>query len=108
MVPLFVAAALLLCADPAPVPSAETATLEEIATLSVAPQTEYAVIASSPVPAGAGIGSHFGYRTSTRTHERTFHAGLDFLVPRNTPVYAVYDGVVEQIAHEGPTHQFAG
>ena len=67
------------------------------------------VVASSPVPAGIGVGSHYGERTSTRTGRRTFHAGTDFLSPRGTPVFAVRHGVVEAVTSESSrTRRWAG
>lgn len=80
-------ALLLLCADPAP----------------VGPDAAQTVIASSPLPAGHTIGSHYGWRTSARTGRRTFHAGTDFLAARGTPVYAVRHGVVERVISEDAT-----
>lgn len=102
--PAFLAAALLLCADPvssaagpegARAPSALASAIAEQA--PDAPSLE--VVAATPLPAGHGPGSHFGWRISTRTHVRTFHAGTDFLAPRGTPVFAIAGGVVEQVAH---------
>ncbi len=97
---LFITAALLLCGR-------EGATGTSLAA-AVGDQSRYEVVGASPVPAQYGIGSHFGYRTSTRTHQRTFHAGLDFLVPRNTPVFAAHDGVVEQVVANVRRNQFSG
>lgn len=91
----FVAAALLLCADPV------SSGGEQSLAAQLEPELDaerYEVVAASPVPAGHGIGSHYGWRTSTRTGRRTFHAGADFLVARGTPVFAARGGVVEVVA----------
>lgn len=96
--PMFLAASLLLCADPISGGTTEEADLA--ADLSEVTSARVEVVASSPVPAGVHVGSHYGYRISTRTHVRTFHAGADFLVPHGTPVFAVRSGVVEAVAHE--------
>lgn len=103
---LFVTTALLLCADPVHQPQgASVADAVEVATA----QGELPVVASSPLPAGYEVGSHYGYRTSTRTGNRTFHAGADFLGPRGTPVYAVRGGVVEIVTSDTrATRRFAG
>jgi murein DD-endopeptidase MepM/ murein hydrolase activator NlpD len=101
--PAFLAAALLLCADP--VSSAagpDGARAPGALAHAIAEQTPDApvleVVAATPLPAGHGVGSHFGYRISTRTGIRTFHAGTDFLAPRGTPVFAIAGGVVELVA----------
>lgn len=107
-IPLFVTTALLLCADPLHSPesgSDDIARAVEVA----ASRESMPVVASSPLPAGYAVGSHYGYRTSARTGERTFHAGADFLGPRGTPVYAVRGGIVEAVAREDrPTRRWAG
>lgn len=103
--PMFLAASVLLCADPlsAHPEDADLSTqIEELAS------TSFQVVASSPLAAEVHPGSEFGYRISPRTHRRTFHAGADFLAPRGTPVFAVQEGVVEAVAHEGRTTTFAG
>ena len=63
----------------------------------------------SPLPDGFVPGSSYGYRVSPRTGRRTFHAGLDFLAPRGTPVRAALGGVVERVTrdHRGRT-RFGG
>lgn len=52
-------------------------------------------------PAEIGfISSGFGYRTDPFTGRRTFHHGLDFLVPMGTPVIATGDGVVAVVQQQ--------
>lgn len=58
---------------------------------------EPALASASPLPEGIVPGSTYGWRTSPRTGRRTFHAGLDFLAPRGTEVFAAADGVVERV-----------
>lgn len=112
---LFLATAVLLCADPVSPPprSPEAPQAAPEATLAssveaVLDEPAYEVVASSPLPAGYRVGSHYGYRTSPRTGSRTFHAGIDFLAPRGTPVYAVRGGVVEAVARNVRRTTFAG
>ncbi|MGE0792494.1 MAG: M23 family metallopeptidase [Sandaracinaceae bacterium] len=112
-IPLFVTTALLLCADPVSSnqPGGESASEAPrfAEALRAAAASENPVVASSPLPATYGIGSHFGYRTSLRTGRRTFHAGADFLGPRGTPVFAVRGGIVEHVTTErGGSRRFAG
>lgn len=100
---------LLVCANPMGGADAETGEGGLTAALESRFLEESRVVAASPVPAGVGVGSHYGWRTSTRTGERTFHAGVDFLTPTGTPVYAVRGGVVETVAREGEgSRRFAG
>jgi len=93
--PLYLASALLLCADPMSFAAEEGPTLSQALEGEMMSVPYLEVVASSPVPAGIGVGSHYGWRTSTRTGRRTFHAGADFLAERGTPVYAVRGGVVQ-------------
>lgn len=116
--PMFLTAALLLCVDPvtsehsaAPLASMLQDDLRESGAplSSVHAGEHFEVIASSPLPAGNDIGSRYGFRTSTRTGTRTFHAGVDFLTERGTPVYAVARGVVETVTRNTRGHRrFAG
>ena len=107
--PLYLASALLLCADPMSFAAEEGPTLSQALEGEMMSVPYLEVVASSPVPAGIGVGSHYGWRTSTRTGRRTFHAGADFLAERGTPVYAVRGGVVETVAVETRrTRRFAG
>lgn len=92
----FLGSAILLCADP--ISSGGKGLGSPLR--SELERGRFEVVASSPLPAGHGVGSHFGWRTSTRTGQRTFHAGADFLVARGTPVYAVRGGIVEHVAHD--------
>lgn len=57
--------------------------------------------AMSPTVLGR-VGSGYGERVSSRTGNRTFHAGWDFVAPRGTPIYAAAGGVVDLFAHERP------
>lgn len=112
--PLFLATVALLCADPVSggpaAPRAPDAAPSELAAGLEALEAEpaYEVIASSPLPAGHRVVSHYGYRNSRRTGERTFHAGIDFVADRGTPVYAVRAGVVEAVARNTTQTLFAG
>jgi len=100
---------LLFCADP--MGAVEDRPLDQ--DLRAAVETFFLdgreVVASSPLPAGVGVGSHYGHRISARTGQRTFHAGVDFLTPRGTPVFAVRHGVVETVTSEAsPSRRWAG
>ncbi|MCA9604876.1 MAG: M23 family metallopeptidase, partial [Myxococcales bacterium] len=98
---------LLVCANPMSGDSPEARSLTAAVQQTFLADTR--VVAASPVPASVGVGSHYGWRTSTRTGERTFHAGVDFLTPGGTPAYAVRGGVVETVAFEGEhSRRFAG
>ncbi len=111
LTPLFVTTALLLCADPVHTHREGATERSELrAAMDAALEGgELPVVASSPLPAGFGVGSHYGFRTSTRTGTRTFHAGADFLGPRGTPVYAVRGGVVQAVTHEDrPSRRWGG
>ena len=110
--PMFLTAAVLLCADPvnppAPADAAPEASDVAVDLETLVAEPSYEVIASSPLPAGHRVGSHFGYRISPRTGRRTFHAGIDFLAERGTPVYAVREGVVQVVATNSGHTNFAG
>ncbi len=107
--PMFLAAAALLHPSAAPVELAEAvvepAVVEEVVTVE---EPVLEVVASSPLPASYGMGSHYGYRLSGRTGRRTFHAGIDFGAERGTPVYAVRRGVVETVARDRVRANFTG
>lgn len=45
-------------------------------------------------PVSARISSEFGYRQSPVAGASTYHKGLDYACPMNTPVKAIYNGVV--------------
>lgn len=111
--PAFLAAALLLCADPVSSAAGPDRAARQPSPLAsaIAEQAPHApsfdVVAATPLPAGHDVGSHYGWRISTRTHTRTFHAGTDFLAPRGTPVFAVAGGVVEMVA-ENTSHTRLG
>lgn len=47
----------------------------------------------NPIKEG-NITSKFGYRVSPITNKFSLHTGLDVAAPKNTKIYAVYDGVV--------------
>lgn len=117
--PMFVAAALLLSPDSEPAAPLHASAAVGLAPMRAAPiiddlpvaeVEEHAleVVAASPLPAGYGFGSDFGYRRSGRTGRRTFHAGLDFSAARGTPVFAVRRGVVETIARDRGRAFFRG
>ena len=42
------------------------------------------------------ISSHFGFRISPITNKYSLHTGVDMSSPRNSKVFAVYDGIVEK------------
>ncbi len=94
-------------ADVGPIEAAET-TLSPRAEVD-APEAASPPQGISPLPDGFVPGSSYGFRVSPRTGRRTFHAGLDFLAPRGTPVRAALGGVVERITrdHRGRT-RFGG
>jgi murein DD-endopeptidase MepM/ murein hydrolase activator NlpD len=102
---MFVTAALLLCPEPATPTDAVSPLVEAVAPLT-SPELE--VVASSPLPAGHRVSSHYGYRTSPRTGVRAFHAGLDMGAAPGTPVYAVAGGVIERVAHNVRRTSFSG
>ncbi len=100
---------LLVCADPTGATRHQPAERDLASALETFFLEGREVVASSPLPAGIGVGSHYGERTSTRTGRRTFHAGVDFLSQRGTPVFAVRHGVVEAVASEdSPSRRWAG
>jgi murein DD-endopeptidase MepM/ murein hydrolase activator NlpD len=43
------------------------------------------------------LSSNFGYRINPITKKRQFHRGLDMAAPRNTPIRATADGIVEHV-----------
>lgn len=47
----------------------------------------------NPIKEG-NITSKFGYRVSPITNKFSLHTGLDIAAPKNTKIYAAYDGVV--------------
>lgn len=57
----------------------------------------------SQLPTHGYISSGFGFRRSPFTHRRVHHNGVDFAVPRGSPVYATADGTV---AYSGWAHGF--
>lgn len=42
------------------------------------------------------ISSNFGYRISPITNKYSLHTGLDIACSKNSPIFAVYDGVIEK------------
>jgi len=90
-------ALLMLCANPVSSGDSDADLRAAVDAMFIDRQE---VVAASPVPAGIGVGSHYGHRVSRRTGNRTFHAGTDFLAPSGTPVYAVRAGVVETVVRE--------
>lgn len=48
-------------------------------------------------PGGMRISSPYGWRIHPIKRTRSFHTGLDFPMPRGTPVLAVKDGVVHKV-----------
>jgi len=54
-----------------------------------------------PVKAKARLSSAFGKRRHPILGYEIFHKGVDLAVPRNTPVVAAADGVIEQIGRKG-------
>lgn len=55
--------------------------------------------AVSPTDDGR-IASPYGYRSGRRTGKRTFHAGLDLIAPRGTPLFNAAPGFVETIVRD--------
>ena len=109
--PMFLTVALLLCADPMTTvevgePTESRPLAEAVAPIAASAEltedhdSSLEVFAASPLPHGHRAGSGYGYRTSGRTGRRTFHAGLDFMARRGTPVYAVTEGIVEHVSRE--------
>ncbi len=52
------------------------------------------------------VSSKFGYRTHPITHKKSFHAGIDLVAPRGTPIRATADGVVSFVGHKGGYGKF--
>jgi len=50
---------------------------------------------SSPIAGEYRISSNYGYRTDPFNRKRAFHKGIDIPVPKNTPVYASKEGIVD-------------
>ena len=48
-----------------------------------------------PLEGGGRLSSRYGYRVHPIFKSRRLHAGVDLAAPRNTPIYASGDGVVE-------------
>lgn len=48
---------------------------------------------TNPIKEG-NITSKFGYRISPITNKYSLHTGLDIATPKNTKIYAAYDGIV--------------
>lgn len=106
--PSFVATVILLCAPLSEQVPKTSAAIEVEAVTDTEEKPAFEVVASSPLPAGYGPGSGFGYRASPRTGRRTFHAGADFNAPGGTPVYAVRRGIVEYVASNRSRMYFTG
>lgn len=51
--------------------------------------------------AGGRMTSPFGWRIHPVLGDRRFHYGVDFALPKGSPVYADDDGVVTEIGHHG-------
>jgi len=49
-----------------------------------------------PVEGGGRLASRYGYRVHPIFKTRRLHSGVDLAAPRNTPIYAAGDGVVER------------
>ena len=47
------------------------------------------------------VSSQFGYRTHPITHKKSFHAGIDLVAPKGTPIRATADGVVSFAGKKG-------
>ena len=114
---LTLATALWLCASPGYGDPAQTeprtphsAIASEVDDVGADFRAESGTLANvSPLPDGFLPGSTYGFRTSPRTGRRTFHAGVDFLAPRGTPVRVVTGGIVERVTRNSvPRTRFAG
>lgn len=53
-----------------------------------------------PITTYSRISDPFGSRINPKTHQQEFHTGIDFAV-KNTPIYAVQDGVVVASKFDG-------
>ncbi|HWA17457.1 MAG TPA: M23 family metallopeptidase [Devosia sp.] len=49
-----------------------------------------------PLQGGGRLSSRFGYRVHPIFKTRRLHTGVDLAAPRNTPIYAAGDGIVER------------
>ena len=47
------------------------------------------------------VSSKFGYRTHPISHKKSFHAGIDLVAKKGTPVRATADGVVSFVGRKG-------
>ena len=59
-------------------------------------QTGKRFLTRRPVQGGGRLSSRFGYRVHPIFKTRRLHSGVDLAAPRNTPIYAAGDGVVEK------------
>ena len=57
--------------------------------------------AAHPISGYARISSGFGMRRDPFSKKKAFHRGVDFIAKAGTPVYAIGDGVVEEIGRMG-------
>ena len=57
--------------------------------------------AAHPISGYARISSGFGMRKDPFSKRKAFHRGVDFIAKAGTPVYAIGDGVVEEIGRMG-------
>jgi len=53
-------------------------------------------VAASPVRVSAPVTSSYGQRVHPVTQQQSFHTGIDYGVPKGTPVYATAPGYVSQ------------
>ncbi|SFZ85803.1 Murein DD-endopeptidase MepM and murein hydrolase activator NlpD, contain LysM domain [Devosia enhydra] len=59
-------------------------------------QTGKRFLTRRPVEGGGRLSSRYGYRVHPIFKTRRLHSGIDLAAPRNTPIYAAGDGVVER------------
>jgi murein DD-endopeptidase MepM/ murein hydrolase activator NlpD len=59
-------------------------------------QTGKRFLTRRPLEGGGRLSSRFGYRVHPIFKTRRLHSGVDLAAPRNTPIYAAGDGVVEK------------
>lgn len=59
-------------------------------------QTGKRFLTRRPLDGGGRLSSRYGYRTHPIFKTRRLHSGIDLAAPRNTPIYAAGDGVVEK------------
>ncbi|MBP5344120.1 MAG: M23 family metallopeptidase [Alphaproteobacteria bacterium] len=64
-------------------------------------RTAAKMLLKRPVKAKARLSSAFGKRRHPILGYEIFHKGVDLAVPKNTPVVAAADGVIEQIGRKG-------